>query len=293
MIVQFHENSFRYVEENIHRSSMYRKYDSTLPYWLRDKQQKLIKHCVERLTSAGSIKDEHVTLNESCEKTFLVNSSNVNDIYIVYLSNENSFPSCTCANWRKSLLPCKHMLSVVIKGVQGASWNSLPQKYRSSSFFQLDKEVIFSQYEPERECDAENNEKNEGEVLEGDVLLKEIPKKCYPKRSKAATCRELLNQIKSLTFVVYDNDALDQLYDLKDFSRHAPVEDNLVVEKPRVIRNQTKKFPPLPKPKEKKSALSGRVGVSTEKRKLASAIDVVTKKLTSAIDVVTKKKTKK
>ena len=132
------------------------------------------------------------------------------------------------------------MLSIVIKGVQGASWNSLSQKYRSSPFFQLDKEVIFSQHESERECDAENNEKNEGEVLEGNVLLKEISKKCYPKRSKAAACRELLNQIKSLTFVVYDNDALDQLYeslsaDLKDFSRHAPVEDNLVVEKPCVI----------------------------------------------------------
>ena len=56
---------------------------------------------------------------------------------------------------------------------------------------------------------------------------------------------------------MYDNDALDELYesaDLKDFSRHTPVEDNLVAEKPRVIRNQTKKFSPLPKPKEKKSA---------------------------------------
>ena len=92
----------------------------------------------------------------------------------------------------------------------------------------------------------------------------------------------LLNQIKNLTFVVYDNDALDQLYeslspDLKDFSRHVFVEDNVVVKKPCVIRNRTKKFPPLPKPKEKKSALSGRVGVSTEKRKVASVIDVAGK----------------
>ena len=39
-----------------------------------------------------------------------------------------------------------------------------------------------------------------------------------------------------------------------------------------------KKLPPLPKPKEKKPALFGRVGVSTEKLKLASAIDVVAKK---------------
>ena len=60
---------------------------------------------------------------------------------------------------------------------------------------------------------AENNEKSEEEGLEGDVLLKEIPKKCYPKILKAAACRELLNQIKSLTFIVYNNDALDQLYE--------------------------------------------------------------------------------
>ena len=71
-------------------------------------------------------------------------------------------------------------------------------------------------------------------------MLKEIPKNCCPKRFKAAACGELLNQIKSLTFVVYDNDALDQIYeslsaDLKDFSHHAHVEDNLVLEKPRVI----------------------------------------------------------
>ena len=141
------------------------------------------------------------------------------------------------------------MLSAVIKWVQGVSWNSISQKYRSSPFFQLDKEVIFSQCEPERECDGENNEKNEEEGLKGDVLLKEIPRKYYPERFKAAAGRELLNQIKSLTCIVYDHDALDQLYeslpaDLIDFSHHTPMEDNLVVEKPRGIRNQTKKFYP-------------------------------------------------
>ena len=125
-----------------------------------------------------------MTLDESCEKTFLVKSSNVNDIHIVYLENENSFPSCTWADWRKSLLPCKHMLSVIIKAVQRASWNSLFQKYRSSPFFQLDKEVIFSQHESEIECDAKNNEKNKEEVLEGDVLLEKILKNATLKDPK-------------------------------------------------------------------------------------------------------------
>ena len=48
---------------------------------------------------------------------------------------------------------------------------------------------------------------------------------------------------------MYDDDALDQLHEslsanLKNFSRHVPVQENLVVEKRRVIRNQTKSFHP-------------------------------------------------
>ena len=64
MTVQSDPNFFRYVEESTCRSSIYGKYNSILPYWLRDKPQKLVKHCVERLTSAGSNKDEHVTPDE-------------------------------------------------------------------------------------------------------------------------------------------------------------------------------------------------------------------------------------
>ena len=64
MTVQSDPNFLRYVEESTCRSSIYRKYNSILPYWLRDKPQKLVKHCVERLTSAGSNKDEHVTPDE-------------------------------------------------------------------------------------------------------------------------------------------------------------------------------------------------------------------------------------
>ena len=156
---RLHQSSLRCMEVNILRSSMYRKHNSTLPYWLYHKPQNFVKHCVERLASADSIKNEYVTLDERCEKRFLVTFLTVNNIYIVYLGNQNSFPSCACPDWRKSLLPCKYMLSVVIKGVQGASWNTLSKKYISFPFFQLDKEVIFSKHEPVSECDAENNEK--------------------------------------------------------------------------------------------------------------------------------------
>ena len=44
-----------------------------------------------------------------------------------------------------------------------------------------------------------------------EAKFQEIPKKVYPKKSKASSCREILNKLRSLTFVVYDNGALDSL----------------------------------------------------------------------------------
>ena len=72
---------------------MYRKYNSTLPYWLRDKPQKLVKHCVERLTSAGSFKDEHVRFSSS-KKANILNKQMLTDESINIAQNilEKQFP---------------------------------------------------------------------------------------------------------------------------------------------------------------------------------------------------------
>ena len=50
-------------------------------------------------------------------------------------------------------------------------------------------------------------------LLEGaeKLILLEIPEKVYPKKCRASACRETLNKIKSLTFVVYDSETLEKL----------------------------------------------------------------------------------
>ena len=271
---------FRYVEENIRRSSCYRKYNSTLPTWLHDKPQKFTKHCIERLTSSHSIKKEYIHIDESNENTYLVKSMILNENYTVYLGDESNLPSCSCADWRKTLLPCKHMLAILTKGIDNLTYYNLSEKYRTSPFLTLDEEIIFK---GEVDPSDENFDLTEYEEIafnDQHVALKEMQKKIYPKRSKASAVRELLNQIKSLTFIVYDDEALETLREcltnqLKSFSAHAPKEDNIVIERPRVIRNEIKKkYPPLPKPKNKKSVLTGRVGISTEKRKASASIKI-------------------
>ena len=53
-------------------------------------------------------------------------------------------------------------------------------------------------------------------------------------RSKASACRELLNKITNLSFVVYYNDALDHLYNelvklIEALKYHAPKVESLIL----------------------------------------------------------------
>ena len=60
-----------------------------------------------------------------------------------------------------------------------------------------------------------DNEKDDGlyTVIEDEVLIKEISRKQYSKRTKASSGREILNQMKSLTYLINDVDTLDAVKD--------------------------------------------------------------------------------
>ena len=45
-------------------------------------------------------------------------------------------PSCTCYDWRRFLLPCKHMM--VVLNSRAEVWRSLPSSYRNNVFLLLD-----------------------------------------------------------------------------------------------------------------------------------------------------------
>ena len=85
------------------------------------------------------------------------------------------------------------------------------------------------------------------------------------KRSKASTCRELLNQIRNLSFVVQDNDALYHLHDelvklIENLKYHAPKDESLILEKPNVVRNVSKssKVALIKHSRNRKSCIRGR-----------------------------------
>ena len=86
---------------------------------------------------------------------------------------------------------------------------SLPVTYKTSPYFNLDYSVINT-----KNIVWNDDEKDDDlyTVIEDEVMIKEIPRKQYSKRTKASNCREILNQIKSLTYLVNDVDTLWTLW---------------------------------------------------------------------------------
>ena len=169
----------------------------------------------------------------------------------------------------------------VIENIEQVCWESFSEKYRNSPFLKLDSNIL---KENENEIPAENMHNGHSDTT--NTQFEELKKKVYMKRSKAFSWRELLNQIKNISYIVYDNEALDHLHNelsklLETLRHHAPKDKELVLEKPHTVRNiaQMKTCSSLPKPKQRKSSLTGRVGIAAEQKRKATTVSVMVPKM--------------
>ena len=150
------------------------------------------------------------------------------------------------------MLPCKHMLAL-FEHIKDISWDRLPSSYRNSPFFNLDVEIISMLQVQENELQIANNGLGPEVSTEGaeKTVLLEMPRKVYPKKSRASVCRKILNKIKSLTFVVYDGEALEklegQLLDVvESFCKSAPTDSRIILEPVKTVtKNKYKDKIPL------------------------------------------------
>ena len=68
--------------------------------------------------------------------------------YNVYLGSDEHPPQCSCPDWRKNLLPCKHMCGI-LRLMAGVTWESLGSKNTDSPLFNLDSICV-----PTSKCPA-------------------------------------------------------------------------------------------------------------------------------------------
>eukprot|EP00112_Aurelia_sp_Birch-Aquarium-sp1_P014923 Seg3259.4 transcript_id=Seg3259.4/GoldUCD/mRNA.D3Y31 product="hypothetical protein" protein_id=Seg3259.4/GoldUCD/D3Y31 len=83
------------------------------------------------------------------------------------------------------------------------NWTKFPKRYREPPCITLDDFIVAKVRPP-----SENVEDFEGVEISSQLDFQELPTFTPNHRSKATACREVLKETKSLTYVVYDEEAL-------------------------------------------------------------------------------------
>ncbi|XP_078349678.1 uncharacterized protein LOC144634557 [Oculina patagonica] len=266
----------KYVEENTRRSKNYKRYDPKMPPYLYNRPRHIVQHCLDKRELANAIPAHHVV--SKGDGKFEVHSQTpmLNVWYKVSFGGQDATPSCMCDDWQRTRLPCKHMFAI-FKHKPDWGFESLSEKYRNSPFFTLDEDLIF----PVDNIHVEQAEyPKEEPVIVGTSQERENNKENlpYPKRynkTVATQCRDLMNQAKSLTFIVDDPDVLEQVRKslqncVKLMENSAPKAANgLILE-----QNQDQSTAPIPREapkaqfKETSKTTHKRLPLATRKKKI-------------------------
>lgn len=132
----------KYLLQNYKQMSTYRTYNDFVPEFLRDRPKNTILHCLERMARSNKfIASDIVEINQ--EKGIFEVTKTSGGKHRVSFGNDNpeSMPSCTCQDWTKWNIPCKHFFAV-FKHKPEWQWDKLPTTYRQSPYLSTDTEAL-------------------------------------------------------------------------------------------------------------------------------------------------------
>ena len=112
------ESYARYVQSNIKSSSKYAIYDASLPIYMCDQPKKVCEFLQKRYSTMQNEISVH-NIGRLTDSEFSVQGKT--GLYSVSLGNDVEHPSCSCFDWKRHKLPCKHMLAI-LEHVDGVSW---------------------------------------------------------------------------------------------------------------------------------------------------------------------------
>lgn len=196
-----------------------------------------------RLEAGKSIPKSNILMVDPENGCFQVQSQSRNQTYNLNFGSHSSMPHCDCLDWRNSYLPCKHFLSIFYQFPKW-NWETFPAEYKDSPLLHLDTDLVQSPSEaPQNEtgsCHQEdiNADDNDPTTLDDyccsddDATMSDVlplPRKKLSPQSEAAKVREVLNQIRSLSFLVHDSKAICDLHStlrkaMEDFRTHTTSE---------------------------------------------------------------------
>ncbi len=129
----------KYVYQNIKQSDLYRTYNpSVVPHFLQGRPKATILHCLHRQAKSNSFKEADVSDSNEEGKFEVQGKATTHTVNFGTTSGE---PACTCKDWVKHRIPCKHFFGVFRFRPQWC-WERLPQSYLQSPYLILDQNAI-------------------------------------------------------------------------------------------------------------------------------------------------------
>ena len=273
---------FRYVKKNTRGHSLYRPYSNDVPVYLHDQPKPVIDAARHKISLAEEIPASRVKTTGS-NGEFRVKSQDADKRwYLVSFGNDIDKPFCECLSWLRNHFPSKHFFAI-FRHFPEWGWEKLPQQYRNSPLLTLDEPIIGISTKPVAEpldlpesMSISDNIQEES-TLPYHVEYMKLPQKKGSPKAVGSACRELLSEIKQITFLIDD---LRELETLKAnmqnihlrLKKVVPSDNGLQVErggkkknKKRKLQTQDeplrKQFREIPKASKRKHIYSGRQGV--------------------------------
>ena len=98
---------------NYMQTNEYRKYKSIVPEYLQDRPWSTILHCLERKSKSCKHTKDEVLPTDMVQGIFQIKKSESKTYTVSFGFNTNDkMPFCSCPDWIKWHLPCKHFFAV-------------------------------------------------------------------------------------------------------------------------------------------------------------------------------------
>ena len=129
----------KYVFLNVKYSSEYKRYTVVVPNVLQNRPRELLKFLLERSQRVSARMIESV--KKTANGVFCVLSddpgiSNEEKEYTVVFGDQETFCSCTCRDFRRTRLLCKHVFAVIESNKK--QFHDISQLFRDHNFTNLD-----------------------------------------------------------------------------------------------------------------------------------------------------------
>lgn len=142
----------------------YRAYNSFVPSYLHGRPRRVIIHCLERKSNCKKYNKEDIAIQDAKNGVFTVKGSSENS-YTVNFGTTTNKPSCSCLDWIKWQIPCKHFFAVFML-IPGWNWDALPASYRNNPTIS----VSASTNTPNQEMDSTDDTTSTQEVVDNHRL---------------------------------------------------------------------------------------------------------------------------